>query len=358
MTAWQNMVRGVAIGDAWGHRLEFRKIEDITKDDPRGPELPEILEITDDTQMTLYLGAALDDSWEDDIESMKAAIIESFLIYNRDPDNNRAPGITVTGSLSALERSESRDWMKTTSHTSDGSGTVMRTSPTAFLPEDRWVGATAFAAAITHGSANGIAAAILNAAILREILAGNVKPGWLLARALELSDKFAAAQPDTLGLEDWVGDYIDEVSLSDGFAFISKRLETALVALPRLQDDPWATASDPSLVIDNSGWRAPHTLVIALTALDMFPGDAWSAVRRAAVTDGDSDTIAAVAGALAGAAYPEVFTKAWTEGLRDRFEARYRRWIEFEADQYPFADPESRKPLRFGKLDIGRLLRR
>lgn len=330
-TAWQNMVRGVAIADAWGDKNEFKKIEALTENDPRGPDLPEKLRITDDTQMTLYLGAALDDAWDDEDDVIKDAIIENFLTYNDDPDNNRAPGLTVTGSLNALSRGRDKGWQAATSLTSDGSGTVMRTSPTAFLPEDRWVGVTAFAAAVTHGTANGIAAAILNVAILREILAQKIKPGELLARALQL-----ATHPAENGLLE-VGDWLTglDVDLVEGFDFITVRVAMALQELPKLQADPWATTSDPSLVLDNGGWRSPHTLVIALLALDMFPGDAWSAVRRAVTTDGDSDTIGAVAGALAGAAYPDVFLSAWPS-LRGRFEERYLRWIELEADEYPF----------------------
>ena len=52
MTQFGNVLKGVAIGDAWGDPNEFRSIKAITQDNPMGPDLPDELRITDDTQMT------------------------------------------------------------------------------------------------------------------------------------------------------------------------------------------------------------------------------------------------------------------------------------------------------------------
>lgn len=329
-TTFSNVVRGVAYGDAWGDPVEFRRLGDIIKNDPRGPELPAQLRITDDTQMSLFLADALDAAHAAaaDMEETKALIMAAFLDYYDDPDTgSRAPGTTVMGSLGALKRN-GYDWVGATNTRSDGSGTVMRTSPVAFVAHSDWVGIAAFAAAVTHGNANAIAAAILNVAILRELLAGEIAPGQLVSRALEL-----AAAPHSHGLLE-VGEWLDDlaVDLTEGFEFLSGLLITAMNALPRLTADPWARTSDPSLVLDNGGWRSPHTLVIALLAVDMLPDDAWEALRRSVVTDGDSDTIGAVTGALLGAAgaeWPDVF---------DRLEPRYQRWITNEADDYTLSD--------------------
>jgi len=334
MNAWSNMVRGVALGDAWGDKNEFRSIADIVKDNPMGPEIPRNLRITDDTQMTLYLASALDDTWGEPAEVVKEAITQAYLTYAVDPDNNRAPGVTVMTSLGRLKGAG--DWREATSKTSDGSGTVMRTSPTAFLPEDRWVGVTAFAAALTHGSDSGIAAAILNVKILRDILAGKATVGNLLWHALELAS--AAKDYGLTEVGDWLDDY--QVDLVAGFDMIYAIIEKALVRLPELRGDPWALTSDPSLELGNGGWRAPHTLVIALLAVDMLPGRGMEALRRSVTTDGDSDTIGAVTGALLGAAYPDLFTENWIDGraLRSRFEDRYVAWIENEADDYAWVN--------------------
>lgn len=348
MTAeiWSNVVRGVALGDAWGDPNEFRSIDSLVRDDPMGPKMPQELNITDDTQMTLYLASALDDSWGADMATVQKAIIDAFMAYYHDSDTpSRAPGITVMGSLRGIAGGQK--WQHATNKTSDGSGTVMRTSPTAFLPEDRWVGVTAFAAAVTHGSATGVAAAILNAALLREAMAGKVKAGELLGHAWRMADK-----AEELGLLD-VGEWLDgyQVDLTKGFEFLSRMLFEARTVLRTLQVDPWAKSSDPSLQpglwknpTTGGGWRAPTTLGIALLAIDMLPEDPWLALRRSVTTDGDSDTIGAVAGGLMGALYAnlttqQTFTEAWNDDLRDRFEPRYVRWIENEADNYPFEAP-------------------
>ena len=325
---WNSMIRGVAIGDAYGNPNEFRNIGTLTKNDPRGPELPESLIITDDTQMTLALAEALDASREASVAETQDAIIKAFLGYYSDPDNDgkRAPGVTVMGSLAKLNRGT--PWYQATSRTSDGSGTVMRTSPVAFVADDRWVGVAAFAAAVTHGTANAIAAAILNVAVLRAALRGEVEPGNTVALALAM-----ASDPEQYGLLN-VGEWLDDypIDLKPGFDELSRLLSIAFLSLPNLLSDPWARNSDPSRLIGGGGWRAHETLVIALLAADMFPGDPWEALRRSVTTDGDSDTIGAVAGAILGALYPGY---TWPDVL-DRMEPRYARWIA-ESDDYRFA---------------------
>lgn len=337
---WGNVLRGVAFGDSWGYPNEFQSIDGLLKKGVipgLGPDLPDRLRITDDTQMTLYLAKALNDSWGADMVTVKQAIAANFKTYQHDPQNNRAPGTTVMGSLGRLS-SSGLNWKDATSPSSDGSGTVMRTSPCAFLPEDRWVGITAFAAAITHGTANAIAAAILNVAILRNIMAGRVQAGGLLAHAQFLCDNFEATGNET---GEWLEGY--KVDLEAGFAELARLIEGALKVLPLLQKNPWDRNSDPSLHVGGSthgggGWRGHETLVIALLAIDMFvdndgdTSDCWMALRRSVTTDGDSDTIGAVTGGLLGAAYPGEFYAGWND-YSSQFEKIYVTWIE-EADSY------------------------
>lgn len=331
---FSNIIRGVALGDSWGDPNEFKGIDALVAADPKGPDMPAKLRITDDTQMTLFLADALDETWDEPMEKVQDAIISAFLAYADDPDSgSRAPGVTVMGSLRAMDRVSS--WVDATNKGSDGSGTVMRTSPTAFLPSDRWVGATAFAAAVTHGHPNAIAAAILNAAVLRLILMDKITPGHVLEGALEVAERAEELKLTNVG--DWFkdGDKTFEVDLAEGFAFMAKLIRQGLEALPDVLADPWDRNSDPSLHFANSGWRAPFTLVIAMLAADMFPNEPMNALRRSVTTDGDSDTIGAVTGGLLGALYPTVFNDKWADGLGDRFEARYQRWIENEVDDYP-----------------------
>lgn len=342
-TTFSNVIRGVAYGDAWGDPNEFRSLTSLIANNPQGPDLPAKLRITDDTQMSLFLADALDITHDGTIDEVKDAIIEAFMDYYDDPDTgSRAPGTTVMGSLRRMRKGKDGvwDWKGATNNNSDGSGTVMRTSAAAFLPQDRWVGATAFAAAVTHGAANAIAAAILDVAILRELLAGKIRPGQLVHRA-----RYLARNPGENGLLDtgeWLEDFATPGGLQSGFDELVRLLGKAMVAMPRLRKQPWATDSDPSGLIgggyNGGGWRAHETLVIALMAVDMLPNDPWLALRRSVTTAGDSDTIGAVTGALLGAA-----GTLWPKGVFVRLEPRYQRWILNEADDYEFlpTEPES-----------------
>jgi ADP-ribosylglycohydrolase len=340
-TTFGSVVRGVAIGDAWGNPIEFQQLASIVSTNPKGPEQPKgknAMWITDDTQMTLYLADALDLTRNDDIPDVKRAIMDAFREYKRDPEfsHGRAPGGTVSGSLSAL--GSGYNWKAATNKNSDGSGTAMRTHATAFLPEDRWVGATAFAAAVTHGSPNAIAAAILQAAVLRDIMAGLIPAGGLVEDALYL-----AQNADTLGLTatgTWLEDF--EVDLLEGFDELARLLVIAKENLPAFTEDPWAFESSPSDLIGGGGWRGHETVVIAFLSVDMIPNDPMDALRRSIVGSGDSDTVGAVTGALLGALSPGLFVAEWEKSV-ENFEPRYVRWIEQEADDYEFTpepDPE------------------
>lgn len=330
MTTFSNVIRGVAFGDAWGDPAEFQKIDSLTRNNVRGPDLPEHLRITDDTQMTLYLADALDLARYEgaDMARTKTLIEEAYLEYYSDPDNNRAPGVTVMGSLGILN--QGKTWQVATNGHSDGSGTVMRTSPVAFVGKD-WVGIAAFAAAVTHGAANAIAAAILDVAVLREELAGNVAPGALSKTALAM-----ASSPETFGLLDtgeWLEGYRVPGGLKSGFDELARLLKVTTMRLSLVQN-PWEVTNDPSRWAGmTGGWRSHETLVIALAAVDMFPTDGWGALRRSVTSDGDSDTIGAVAGALIGASGYE-----WPKDVFERLEERYQRWIAQEADDYVFVN--------------------
>jgi len=322
-SAWGNVLRGVAIGDAWGDPNEFTSIEMLTRNDRRGPELPERLYVTDDTQMTLYLAQAISASRGGTVAEVQDAIAREFLDYLADPDfGSRAPGVTVTGSLRRLK--SGLPWTEATDDYSDGCGTVMRVTPAAFADQRR--GIAAFSAAITHGTAVGVASAILTAELVALALSGLAEPGGMTHAALTLC--WEAAERGLLGVGDWLGGL--NLDLAMGFDVISRQLvHTRDALLAGYDRDPWAT--DPC-VYGGQGWRSHECLATALLAVDAFPDDPWEALRRAVTTNGDSDSIGAVAGGLLGALHGEF----WPEGTLDRLEPRYRTWIA-EAAHYPLS---------------------
>ena len=101
--------------------------------DPRGPELPSALVITGDTQMMLALARALHSANSKPRDTLRADIVGEFVTWRADrqqprPRHHLHP---ATGALAA-----GHDWTEATVPGSDGCGTVMRVSPTAYGPSD------------------------------------------------------------------------------------------------------------------------------------------------------------------------------------------------------------------------------
>ena len=92
----------------------------------------------------------------------------------------------------------------------------------------------------------------------------------------------------------------DEVASPE--EFIARGWDECLGALDRLDaalaHPDWGT--DPCLATGD-GWVAEEALATSLLCFVLYPNDPVAAVRRAALTRGDSDSIACLAGAFAGA---------------------------------------------------------
>jgi ADP-ribosylglycohydrolase len=324
-TKWPTVIRGCAYGDAWGHKNEFLSYQELVADHPKGPDLPEKLVITDDTQMTLYLARALDGA---DADQVRSRIPTEFTAWLVDPENWRAPGGTCLGACKKLH--SGLPWHEATVTDSDGCGAVMRVSPTAFLHPDRWVQAAAYQAAVTHGSFTGITAAVITAHVIRNL----ETPGTATEFAYHMASE--GYEPFLPAAAEWITDHPLAESqdhlmelLAQGFQTCAKVIEPALGAVKKFQANPWA--EDPCLY-GGEGWRSPDCLATALLSVDTFPDDPVSALRRATVTNGDSDSIAAVAGAILGAVHDDPWPAEW----EFRLEPAYIGWIR-QADHYRFA---------------------
>lgn len=329
--AWANTLRGCAYGDAWGNTNEFRRFADLTRTSPFGPELPTKLVITDDTQMTLALARALHTANLGDPHSIRASIIAEFVLWRADPDNNRAPGTTCLGATAALAAGQ--PWTRATRTESDGCGSVMRVSPAAYLPEDLWRPVAAWQAAATHGHPVGIAASLVAAATIRWAAQGQLTPGHLTEAAIDMCTDASLRT----GVAQWLVGHPKAATiaradalLATGFKQLAKVLATAQRAVPSFQRDPWS--QDPCRYAGD-GWNAQEALAAALLSADALPHEPIDALRRATVTGGDSDSIAAIAGAIIGALHTDPWPAQWHE----RLEPRYQKWIT-EAEQYTFLD--------------------
>lgn len=121
---------------------------------------------------------------------------------------------------------------------------------------------------------------------------------------------------------DWLGDLWRRSGVGEPADFIARGWDECLAALDRLDaalsgpDD----GGDPCLATGD-GWIAEQALATALLCALRHPDDPVSALARAATTAGDSDSIAALTGALLG-----------TTGGLNIFPATWRDQIEY-ADQ-------------------------
>lgn len=320
----QGCLYGLALGDALGAKTEFLKYADIVaKFGPMGPAEPPVplALVTDDTQMALAVGEALMAMQRSagPVEWAEALSVE-FLKWHSSPDNNRSPGITTMNSLRAL--ADGKPWREATNYTSKGCGANMRVQPVGLLADKH--GFTVkkrsrlaqLQAAITHAHPTAVAAADATAHAIHLLTAG-LEPAALPQR---LKD-YAASQrgvyhEEALGdLWQGAGDSSGNVYITRGWNEVLHALEKVEKALERPRRDV-----DPGLATGH-GWVAEEALATALHCFLLFPDDAVATLRRAATTGGDSDSIACIAGALAGACHG---VDCWPGEWRDRVEYKER----------------------------------
>lgn len=289
---------GTAVGDALGAPLEFLDGASIVREyGPGGLVRPEPWNghpagsYTDDTQMTIatargLLKAERAAAAGEAYDAAGAVLAEYLRWYEdqADPALRRAPGATCLSALAAARAGHPAR----AANRSKGCGGVMRIAPVGLVPSRR----DAFdlgcdLAVLTHGHPTGY----LAAGFLAE----------LVARLVRGDDPAAAVRGCETTLKTRRGH--EETLLAVGHAL-------RLVA----QGAP----IDEGIRALGAGWVAEEALAIALFCWLRVPGDWPSAVLSAANHGGDSDSTAAIAGALAGvdlgvgAIPPE-----WVAGVED-----------------------------------------
>ncbi|POM23353.1 ADP-ribosyl-[dinitrogen reductase] glycohydrolase [Actinomadura rubteroloni] len=317
MTRASGSMFGLAYGDALGAPTEFLGLDEIRhRYGDGGPDGPEgdPWRVTDDTQMGLAVAEGLIEAGGDPSPERLAAIwSRRFVAWAESPENDRAPGMTCLRACAGL--AEGRPWAEATQAGSKGCGANMRVTPVGLVPgwsdADR-AGAAQLQAALTHGHPTGLAASELTAFTvrwLREGLEPSALPGALRDRA--------HAQRTTYH-ERWLGGLWRQPGVDSPEAFAARGWDECLAVLDRL--DAALAAPDPSAdpcAATGAGWVAEEALATALLCFLLFPGDPVRAIRRGAVSSGDSDSIACLAGAFAGARHG---LHAWPRAWADRIE--------------------------------------
>ncbi|MEY9990237.1 ADP-ribosylglycohydrolase [Streptomyces sp. V4I8] len=312
---------GLALGDALGYPTEFNDVPSILAEcGPwAGMELPTPALVTDDTQMTLALGKGLRTAMDRGVlgpKRLERPVREEFVDWYQSPENNRAPGRTCLVACDLL-KDESRPWQDASQIGSKGCGANMRVAPIGLIPglsDEQRAGAAQLQSALTHGHPTALAASDLTAHAVR-LLAQGAEPtglvGLLRSYAFENRSHYH---------ERWLGDLWTRGQDPTPEHFIARGWDECLGVLDRLQEAVRTVSpeTDPCRAT-GEGWIAEEAMATGLLCFLWFVDEPLTALRRAACTSGDSDSIACLAGAFAGA---YLGADAWPTEWADRIEYR------------------------------------
>ena len=280
---------GLALGDALGAPVEFFTLPQIHAEygthgiqEPPNPAL-----YTDDTQMTLALtDGLLDAGLDTPIDAQMQAVGSRFIDWLNSPDNDRAPGRTC---ISGVERYESGiRWDQAGLDHSKGCGSAMRVAAIGYFyqhDETRLREVASSSSVITHRHPTAIAAAVAAAYAVKLALDG-VPVGQFIPRIMQFTDAMSDEMDAALYRVGHVGAWADE--------------EAALQHI-------------------GQGWVGEEAVALALYCIIRYPDDYTACMRRAANTNGDSDSIACIAGGIMSARLGfEAIPSTWRSRCENR----------------------------------------
>ncbi|MEU6353914.1 ADP-ribosylglycohydrolase family protein [Streptomyces sp. NPDC047072] len=310
---------GLALGDALGFPTEFNDVPSIlAKSGPwrqMGLWTPAV--VSDDTQMTLAVGRALRTATDRGLlapKRLERPLREEFVDWYQSPENNRAPGNTCLRACYLL-KDENLPWQDASQIGSKGCGANMRVAPVGLVPglsAEQRAGAAQLQAALTHGHPTGLAASDLTAYAVR-LLADGAEPASLVT----MLRSYAVANRGRYH-ERWLGDLWTRGQDPTSGRFIARGWDECIAVLDRLEAAlRTVSPEDDPCLATGGGWIAEEALATGLLCFLLFPEEPLTALRRAACSSGDSDSIACLTGAFAGA---HLGADAWPREWADRIE--------------------------------------
>jgi ADP-ribosylglycohydrolase len=285
---------GLAIGDALGHPTEFigsvAQIrarygdEGLVDFAPSGRHRAGTF--TDDTQMTIAVLRALVRAGHADLEALMTCLGTEFVAWSRSPENNRAPGGTCLSGCSALRRGAA--WRDAGVRDSKGCGAAMRAAPVGLYFHDDVEALVRVAAAqssLTHRHPTGIASSVAAAAPVAHAVATGTLDG-MLAFTRTCVEKVTPELLVEVGCDRELAERIGNREM--------------LALLDRTQANVDVEAEDVCKLLGGA-WIGEEAVATALWCVLRAGGDFRNAVLRGANSSGDSDSIACIAGSIAGA---------------------------------------------------------
>lgn len=285
-----------AIGDALGYPVEFHPNPVVTDlhAGSRG-----YAAYSDDTQMAVAVGLGLTEAGScASEERFGRMVMRQFILWaTNPPDGHRAPGGACMAGVSRLR--DQHPWRTAGGSTAGGCGSVMRSHPyaCAFLSRDRAVRIAVDHGHMTHRDP-------LADASVAALVAGV----WKLVNAPVYLD----AQ---LSFSDFLLDLIDDMCSYAGrydrktegmLRWAALEKFWPLHASAKVVSEAEWDQCDKEVFDRMRGWAAHEAVCAALYAfLRSGRLGPVKALLLAASTPGDSDSIAAIAGALIGAATPD-----------------------------------------------------
>lgn len=307
-------VFGLAYGDSVGKDVEFMPYHKIVS--LFGKSGPDRLayrgQVTDDTQMALAVGEALvavrgamkrraritNRPQHLRVAEVEQALVNRFINWLDDPENNRAPGTTCLTACRKL--ANGYPWWEAASGLAKGCGANMRVTPVAlcdWLSHSERSAVAQFQAALTHFHPTALAAADATQYAVWLLNAG-FQPDQLLDEL----DRYAANRNGRYHHE-WLGDLWMWTGSDHSAAEYSTRGWNEVADILNRVRRALRVPDDGGDVCRRTGegWTAEEALGGALLAFLRHPDEPLRAISRGAATNGDSDSIAALAGAFAGA---------------------------------------------------------
>jgi ADP-ribosylglycohydrolase len=282
----------LAIGDALGYPHEFRSVQQVRREigpdgitdfvalqDPRftrpmfvGPAHPPGT-FTDDTQMSIAVAEALLDAGRGPHVGLMQAMGRRFVDWYYGDDNDRSPGET-TG-IACRRLRDGAAWDEAGVLASKGCGANMRVAPIGlfFADVDVVAAVAADCARITHAHPTALVAAEAAALAVALALQGQSPPTIHAAIARRIAGR------------------------ADDLEALWTRLPTLLTK------PPGEVLVDLDKNPDGLGgsWVADEAIASAFYCFWRHPDDPRACLLEAANTDGDSDSIATIAGSIVGA---------------------------------------------------------
>jgi ADP-ribosylglycohydrolase len=319
---------GLAIGDALGYPTEFLSREDILKKyGEKGVQGFESSKrhpagtYTDDTQQSLAIAEGLIRSGGDDVDEVMSNVVPELVKWKNSPDNDRAPGRTSMAGLGG-----------------DTCGTSMRSAPIGLLYHNNPAKLREIAEACsvcTHGDDSATAAGIATA--------------YLTSMALRGVD-FTVPR-------DKVRKNLRRV---DPSIYINKLLEFVGNLSPRFNGkirkvtDVLHEKPDEAFIRLGDGWKADEAIAGSLYSLFNQGMNYKTAVLLAANSNGDSDSLASITGAICGAYHGlQTIPEEWVRGIENKrglFDVAKRLYLKSVEMHYPNTQVEFLRDIQEGSL--------